>query len=241
MKKIIICILLVLISISLMAEENYDWLTTGRFWWIEDGRELVDPKADFIYWNRPPNAKFRKLEIPPGSVLYQVQLRNELFYFLYETEKEVNKQYPIGTAIGTDPFEVEFNENFTHMARYSRASDDRRTFWGGYNREGRQENQKYPLVGIWGVLPSLNEYRLVDPSDCIYYLEIEEEIPGWAVRKGQYLLKKLKENIFETVSSFPEGCLRLEIRNEKQILLLPLFKAAKDERRRVAPLSVRRQ
>jgi len=236
MKNNIFCILLLTVSLPLIAEENYDWLTTGRSWWVEDGRELVDPKADFIYWNKPPNVKFEKLEIPPGSIVYQGQLRNELFYFVYETEEEPNKLYSIGSVYGTRPWQVEFKDDYSFITEYRGT-----TFWGSHHRVGKQENQRHPLVGIWGSLPALTEYRLSDSTDCLYYFEIDNIIPGWAVRKGTYLLKEIKENVFETISSFPEGKLRLEIRNEKQILVLPLFTAAKDERRRVAPLRIRRQ
>jgi len=185
MKKYFIYLLLFLVSLSLVAEENYDWLTTGRSWWIEDGRELVDPKADFIYWNQPPNIKFEKFEIPSRSVLYQGQLRNELYYFVYETEEETNKLYAIGSAYGTIPWQIDFKDNNSLIIRYRGP-----TFWGSHRRVGVQENESHPIVGIWGNLPALTEYRLVDPINCLYFMEIDKEIPGWAVREGTYLLRK---------------------------------------------------
>jgi len=71
-------------------------------------------------------------------------------------------------------------------------------------------------------------------------MEIKDQFPTWAIREGTYLLKQIDEKTFETVSSFPDGCLRLTVENEKRIILTPLFKLPKDERGRLDPLIIRR-
>jgi len=235
MKKITLLIIFILAYLYIYAEENYDWLLEHR-WWLEDGRELIDPLADFVYWNTPPNVIFGNLEELSRSTLYQVRLRRERFYFLYQTDEESNRFFIIGSTYGIEPFDVEFRNNFSYMLLHRG-----RMIWGGYNRSGQQENNRYPLVGIWGRLPALNEYRLIDPTGCKYFMEIDKEIPGWAVRSGAYLLRQIGDNVFETVSSFPDGQLRLEIRNDGRILLLPLFSLPDDERGRIAPLVIRRR
>jgi hypothetical protein len=111
---------------------------------------------------------------------------------------------------------------------------------GSQKIAGEQTNRNHPLVGIWGSLPYLTEYRIVDPAGCYIYMEIEEQFPGWAVREGTYLLKQINENTFETVSPFPDGRLRLEVTNEKRIILLPLFTLTDNERGRVTPMLIRR-
>jgi len=212
---------------SIMAESSNNWIFEYE-WYLED------PTSDFINWS-PSKVIFRKVNIPSGNALYQVRLRRELFYFLYQTEEEKEKLYPIGSSFGTTPFDIEFRDNFSFMIRNRNGM-----FFNSGERVGKQENNRYPLVGIWGSLPSLNEYRLVDPSDYVFYMEINKQIPGMALREGTYLLRQTGENVFETISSFPDGFLRLELKNENTLFLTPLFTLPEGERGRVIPLNVRR-
>ena len=109
--------------------------------------------------------------------------------------------------------------------------------WGV--RNGGQNNTDHPLVGIWGRLPFLTEIRLVEPENYIFYLEIQKEIPGFAVRYGTYLFKQVGDKVFETDSCFPDGHMRLEIKNQELLVLTPLFKLP-DEKGLVEPLFMRR-
>jgi hypothetical protein len=217
------------------ANENYNWLTEYG-WYLQDGRHLVDPSIDQIDWigEKAPLVSFEKFYMPANGVLYQVRLRKELFYFLYQTE-EKNKLFPIGSTFGTEVFDLEFGDDFSSMALIRNG-----THYGRRDRVGQQIDSDYPLVGIWGKLPALNEYRLANTVDCVYYMEIDKEIPGWAVREGTYLFKKTEDNIFETISSFSDGYIRLEIKDEKLLLLTPLFTLSEDEEGWIAPLTVHR-
>jgi len=217
------------------TNENHDWLTEYA-WSLRDGRDFVDPSVETIVWigAKAPLVLFEKFVLPPNSVLYQVRLRKEMFYFLYQTE-EKDKLFPIGSASGTEAYDLEFGDNYSYISlSRNRISD-------GYQYKASQQiNPDYPLAGIWGVLPYLTEYRFVDPVDCMYYMEINKKIPGWAVREGTYLLRETEDNAFETISSFPDGYLRLEIKNEELLLLTPLFSLPEDEDGWVAPLIVDR-
>ncbi|MCL2442085.1 MAG: hypothetical protein FWD13_01300 [Treponema sp.] len=223
-------------TFSQLVNEKHDYFT-DYYWGLSDGRYLEDQSIQTIDWIGPmtPRVIFHKLDIPTGSVLYQVRLRNDLFYFLYQTETEEKKLYTIGTTFGSEPFDVEFRDNYSRLIR----NRNNYIFSAG-NRVGEQINNKYPLVGIWGSLPSLTEYRLIDPADCLYYMEIDKEIPDWAVRSGTYLLKQTGENVLETISSFPDGWLKLEIIDERQILLRPLFTLPDDEEGIVGLLTMHR-
>ena len=224
MKKTFLFIMLFAVSMSLWTLENHDWLTEFD-WFLSDGRRLVDPSADQIDWIGPkaPLVFFHKFYIPSNSILYQARLRKELFYFRYQTE-EKDKLFPIGSANGTFVYYMVFKNNYSYL--------------NGQERVGQQTHPDYPLVGIWGSLPFLKEYRLVDyPTDCLYYMEIEGEIPGWAVRSGTYLLRQTGDKVFESISSFPDGRIRVEIRDEEPLLLTPLF-TLPDENGLVAPLGI---
>jgi hypothetical protein len=232
MKKTFLFIMLFAVSVSLWTLENHDWLTEFD-WFIEDGRYLVDPSAKQTVWMgwRTPLAVFKKFYIPSNSILYQARLRKELFYFLYQTE-EKDKLFPIGSALGTGVYDLEFENNYSNLSY-------RRNGLPGYQeRVGQQTHPDYPLVGIWGRLPFLTEYRLVDhPADCLYYMEIDREIPGWAVRSGTYLLRQTGDKVFESISSFPDGRIKIEIKSERLLLLTPLF-TLPDEDGLVAPLGM---
>jgi len=214
---------------------NYDWFTEYD-WFLEDGRWLVDPSfssADRIDWIGPktPLVVFQKFVIPSNSILYQVRLRNELFYFTYQTE-EKDKLYSIGSAHGTGVLDLEYGENFSYISMKRNSVP-----YGRQNRVGQQIDPEHPLVGIWGRLPNLQEYRLIYLSDCLFYMEIDREIPGWAVREGTYLLKQTGDRIFESISSFPDGRIRIEIKNSQLLLLTPLF-SLPEEDGIVAPLLI---
>ncbi|MCL2444159.1 MAG: hypothetical protein FWD13_11955, partial [Treponema sp.] len=184
-----------------------------------------------------PRVIFHKLEIPAGCVLYQERLRNEWFALMYQTE-ERNKLYGLennASYFRTGSYDIEFSNNYTNLTWRKDGYS-----YGRQERIGEQANHEYPLVGTWGSLPFLTEYRLIDPADCLYYMEIDKEIPDWAVRSGTYLLKQTGENVLETISSFPDGWLKLEIIDERQILLRPLFTLPDDEEGIVGLLAMHR-
>lgn len=224
------------ISLSLLIGENHD-LLTDYYWSLSDGRYLEDRSAPTYDWvgKMTPRVVFKKLEIPFECIIYQVQLRSDLFYYLYQTDEEKDKLYPIGSSFGTNIFDVTFGEDFSYITL-----NRGRVPWGRHYRVGQQENFEYPLVGIWGNLPSQEEYRLADSTDCQYYMEIDKEIPFWAVREGTYLLKQTDDKTFETVSSFPEGRLRIEIMSDRDMLLTPLFTLPDGEEGLTAPLVMNR-
>jgi len=211
-------------SFSLLVGEDFD-LFTDYYWLIADGRYLEDPKAEMHHWigSDTPRAIFRKLEVPDDNVLYQERLRKERFTLMFHTST-MDKLYYLENSFYTSIF----NMVFTNSLRRLDITKDSITY-SNQNRVGEQPNKDYPLVGIWGELPHLTEYRIVDPADCLYYLEIDKEIPFWAVRKGTYLLKQIDDCTFETVTSFPDGHLRLEIMDERTMILRPLFTLPDDE------------
>ena len=233
MKNAILFILLTAVSLSLFAWENNDWLTEYD-WYLQDGRDFVNPKAEHIYWHshRTPFGVFTKLRIPSNSTIYRQRLRKEKFYYFYQTE-EKDKLFPIGEQFHTH-FDVKFSNDYSSMSRY--LGD---TPYGHSDRTGGEFNPEHPLIGIWGQLPALLEYRLVNPDNYIYCLDIDKGIPGWAVPEGTYLFKQVGDNVFETDSSFPDGHLRLEIKSPEILLLTPLYTAPRQEGL-TAPLVMRR-
>lgn len=219
---------------SLPAWENQDWITEYG-WNINDGRHRIDPSAYQIDWigDKTPLARFYKLNIPAKSILYQERLRKEIFEFYYQIIEEDNL-YPLGKLYGSEPYSFIFDNDFSKLAMYRKDIPH-----GRRDRVGQQSNHNYPLVGIWGRLPYLTEYRLVDFTDCIYYMEIDREIPDYAVRCGTYLLRQVGDKIFETISSFPDGEMRLEIINERFLVFTPLFDSLEEDGW-IAPLEIRR-
>jgi len=236
MKKTFFIILLAAVFMPLSAFENHDWITEFD-WALSDGRDIADPSArssqvDWIGF-RTPIAAFHKFHIPSDSVLYQVRLRNEMFYFVYQTEEEKNIFFPLEKTFFKTPLNFEFNNDFSVLLLTRNGR-----FFTRQERVTKLINSEYPLIGIWGRLPVLTEYGLVNHSDCLYYLEIERDIPGYAVRNGTYLFKQTGDKVFESISSFPDGRMRLEIKSQTEIILTPLF-TLPDEKGWVAPLRMR--
>jgi hypothetical protein len=212
-----------------------DWLTETD-WALEDGRYLVDPSIEQIDWigDKTPIVRFQKLILPQESILYHVRLRYELFYFLYQKE-EKEKLFPVGTTFGIEINDLKYSDDYSTMTFIRNGAPS-----GLRQRASEEINMEYPLVGIWGNLPALTEYRLIDPENSEYYFDIDKNIPEWAVREGTYLLKQTGDKVFETVTSFDDGHLKLEILNDKLILLTPLFTLPDGEKGFVAPLAIRR-
>jgi len=221
MKKIIYFTLFFMVSLSLFAQEKYDRLINNN--WVL-GSNYIMPLNYYVI--------FRKLEVVPGSVMFQRRLRKERFTLEYQTDK-LDKLFIVEDTIYKGVYDVQFGNNYTSLSLIKGGTNH-----GLQNRVGVQENKNYPLVGIWGRLPYLTEYRIVDPKDCFIYMEIKEQYPLWAIREGTYLLKQIDEKTFETVSSFPDGRLRLKIENENLITLTPLFKLPDDEQGKVEPLFI---
>jgi len=225
MKKLIIFTLFFTVSLSLFAQEKYDWLI-NHYWFLDSEYDM----------HKSYRVIFRKLEVLHGSIMYQIRLRNERFTLGYQTNQP-NKFFIVEDTIFKGVFDVNFGSNFNSI---SLVREDGIKY-GLQNRVGYQKNKNYPLVGIWGSLPYLTEYRIVDPKDCFIYMEIEEQYPLWAIREGTYLLKQIDEKTFETVSSFPDGRLRLEVREvrgDKIISLIPLFTLSDDEKGKIDPLTI---
>jgi hypothetical protein len=225
MKKLIYFTLFFMASLSLFAQEKYDWLIKHN-WFLEN--EL------FNILSEPYQVIFRKLEVLPDIIMYQERLRKESFYLYYQTDQP-NKLFIVEDTLSKGVYDLEFNENYTSLELVINGIG-----YGLQNRVGKQENKKYPLVGIWGKLPYLNEYRIVDSKNCFIYMEIVRQFPLWAIREGTYLLKQINENTFETVSSFPDGRLRITVGDEKTMVLRPLFTLPKDEYGILDPLIIRR-
>jgi hypothetical protein len=225
MKKLIYFTLFFMVSLSLFAQEKYDWLIKHNWFLI----------SEYII-HEPYQVTFRKLEVLPESIMYQERLRNERFTLVYQTNQP-NKLFKLEDTLSNNVYDLEFGNNYNLLSMK----------WGNIpyptrqQRVGKQENKNFPLVGIWGGLPHLSEYRIVDPKGCFLYMEIKDQYPFWAIREGTYLLKQIDEKTFETISSFPDGRLRLEVkgaRGEEIISLVPLFTLPDDEKGRLDPLTI---
>jgi len=228
-----------IVNLPLLLGEDYD-LFTDYYWGVSDGRSIEDPSISTYDWigDMTPRVIFRKLEIPAGSVMYQERLRNEQFSLVYQTD-DATKLYQLEDSFSSNVYEIiidtEIDPGNTHLILGLNGY-----LYSGQLRAGGQTNINYPLTGIWGRLPNLTEYRQVDYSGCLYYMEIDKDIPFWAVRSGAYLLRQTGENTFETVTSFPDGSLKLDVISEWQILLRPLFSPPAGEKGLTGLLSLYR-
>ena len=188
--------------------ESYGWLTEYE-WYV------VNPLFDM---HVTPRASFRKFDIPHGAVLYQGRLRNEVFSHFYQTDDKTRLTPLYATRFRGIGFDIRFEDNYSLLVR-SRGG----TPWGNSVRDGEQYDLEHPLIGIWGHLPALNEYRLVESAGFVFYLDIDRRIPTFAMRAGTYLFKHVGDGVFESNSCFSDGHMRLEIVSRDLLILTPLF------------------
>jgi len=227
MKLIILSVIISFGFIPTAADNDFDWLTEYH-WHIADGRDFAGISPYAIDRNESFLARFRRLELPPGSVLLEERRRlrfvmfDEIrFMLLYQMREDINTLHIVENSyFSNGVYSLEWSNNFNRVSRNLNGRPD-----GLTNRVGGQVNRSFPIVGEWW---RNREYRIVNPRGIIYYVEIER-FPGWAIRPGIYPLKQVGDNVFETVSSFPDGRLRLEILREAyffrdgRFVLLPII------------------
>jgi hypothetical protein len=235
MKRFTLVIFITVVTLSLWGQErkeaftNQDWLTEYD-WYL-----TMNDDGPFVYWHESPHGIIGKSNIPAGSTIYRRRLRKEYFSYLYQTEKEHIYMLGYGRdSTGHDSvFDVTLRENNSVMF----IKDNKGYIFGG-DRLGGEKIEGNSLIGIWGDPENNFEIRLVEPENYVYYLQIDK-IPGFAIRAKNYLFKQLSDTVFETDSSFPDGHMRLEIKDEETLVLTPLF-TLPDERGLVEPLMLHR-
>jgi hypothetical protein len=234
MKRLLFFAMVGMFSLTIGAWENQDWLT-GYDWFLE-----MDTRSPNHYdWHgyKTPYAKIKPFLIPPGSVIYRRRLRKEYFGYFYQSEKDhiFFLGYDRDEDGHDDKLKFTLRDNFSYMSIKQEVT----ILLDCGDRIGAMYDTEHPLVGIWGEPDNPSEFRLVEPAEYVYYLKIDKEIPGFAVRTGTYLFKQIGDTVFETDSSFPDGHMRLEIKDRDTLVLTPLF-TLPDEEGLVEPLLLKR-
>jgi hypothetical protein len=219
-------------SLHSWALENQDWIIRDDWYVVMDYRS-----PNHYDWHdyKTPLVTIRKIMLPAGSTLYRERLRKDNFSYYYQMEKA--HVFFLGHDNDQDgkddELEVHQRENYSYMFLVNKQGSP----YVGGKKVGEQHIEEHPLVGIWGELPSLSELRLVEPANYVYYLEIDREIPSFAVRQDAYLLKQVGDKVFESDSSFSDGHIRLEIKGKQQLVFTPLFDL-QDEKGFVEPFFI---
>ena len=226
-------LLLAFIHAPIIHAGDYDWLTNYD-WYLE----MSDGKK-FIYWHKSPWAVFKINDIPKDSAIYRRVFRTKFFTYLYPVGKDriVAVGYNQYTKGEDEMLFLAASPDFSEMF----IINPRGLFLGGGKRmTGTNYDPEHPYLGMWMTGDKLNEeVCMVDPGDYQYYFEIKDDIPGFAIYPGGYLLKPVGKDIFESDSTFPEGHIRLEIKSPELIVLTPLYKLPKKDGR-TEPLPLRR-
>lgn len=219
----ILVVMLILITLMAGAQEGYDWITEYE-WYIE-----MTGEGEFIYWHETPMAVFRKNTIPKDVPIYREYLWTKIFNYYYPVGKDhmVLLGYDQDKDGMNDLLNIYSRENFSVFF----IEDNNGLILGGGVRQGKQDDIENPFVGIWILRSSgkiISQVSIVEPATYLFFLELED-IPGFAIRKGGYLLKQTGPNMFESDATFPDGHIRLEIKSRDLIVLTPLFTLSQDE------------
>jgi hypothetical protein len=205
------------------AWENQDWIT--EYGWSME-MDLRSPHHYDWHWYKIPHATINKVLIPPGSTIYRCRFQNSWFYYYYQLDSE--HVFELGRDKDgdgkDDELGIEWRKNNNYFAISNpKGKSSMERFIQGKERTGGRRLNRHPLVGIWDSVPFLLEFRLAKPANYIYFMEIDKDIPSFAIRRGTYLLKQVEDTVFESDSCFPDGHIRLEIQDKETLVLKPLF------------------
>ena len=116
-----------------------------------------------------------------------------------------------------------------HKRFYLKDKADNDFLFGGW-RASDKYDEKHPLLGKWTTFHGKisEDIGLVDPDKYIFMLDIPD-LSGYSFVKGDYLLKYTGDNTFESDATFPEGHIQIKIREDGDIVIIPLFEYKGDK------------
>lgn len=220
MKRYVVLFLFTVITLTLSAEdikEKYRFLTESPW----DSYSEID-------WNNAEDAYFEyyrydnTLDIYKRKRVFEEGIWDYLLTYIVKLNEDDYVWY------GYDyPKTGEYNIlklRFENSNRYILENKDNDKFISGAWRGGDVFDKNHPLVGRWtdpfGKL--FEVIRHVNPAEYIFVLDLPE-LKGYSFVKGDYLLKYVGDNTFESDATFPEGHIRLEVRDSNNIIITPLY------------------
>ncbi|GEM_PF-1785101 len=215
---LVLTTLLALAPIRGESEEDFRFLTANE-WYIDSG---IDVHYD-------QTVLFRRNELPRETVFYKEKFSldgtHRYLSFFYDYTGDHVKVYDVDDNKDgrDDTLNVVWREGDS-LYIFENPDDKLISSGGGGKRQGPVADPDHPLVGLWGHPDNSTsrQVRLVKSDDYSFFMNLPT-IRHFAFRRGWYLLKYLGDNIFETDDTFPDGRLRLEVKNAGQIILTPLF------------------
>ena len=214
---LVLTTLLALAPIRGESEEDFRFLTANE-WYIDSG---IDVHYD-------QTVLFRRNELAKDTIFYKEKVikdkehRTFALYYDYTEDhiKEYDRDY---NKDGIDDTLNALRREKDSFFTFVQPENPMYSSGGGF-RKGPIVDPKHPFIGDWtdGSDIFLRQVRLVKSDDYSFFMNLPT-IRHFAFRRGWYLLKYLGDNIFETDDTFPDGRLRLEVKNAGQIILTPLF------------------
>jgi len=221
MKRYIVLILFTVITLTLSAEnikEKYRFLTESP-WDSYSEIDTHDTEYTHFEYYRYDNT----LDIYKRKRVFEEGTWDYLFTYMIKLNDEelIWYGYDRWESGVYDRMILEFENNFNRY-KIKRKADNFYILaaW----REGKELDENHPLLGRWTDLHGKldDEIRHVNPAEYIFVLDLPE-LKGYSFVKGDYLLKYVGDNTFESDDAFPEGHIRLEVRDSNNIIITPLY------------------
>ncbi len=217
--RIFVGMIFIFISSALFAEEgfNYDrysFLASGRW----EGKKIYHHK-DNIFEIKPFIRKggSRLFKIRREGINYYIEeIHDGIKYFPDVDGYEGNKILELSRDIFKYENRIEFpdgEEILTTPTMY-------RVFNGNYKKDTD------PLYGDWTFKSSPDEYHeyktVRGDFQFLIYIPDYDEASRYN-EEGWHYLRYVKENEFETDSSFPDARFRLIVKSDRELVLIPQF------------------
>ena len=178
-----------------------------------DNSLTIYKDKDYLYPYFQPNEMYNIFS-------YIIKL-NEEDYVWYGYDYPKNGEYNLLNLI--------FKKNYERF--YLEDTVNKDFILGGW-RTSDIYDERHPIIGKWNntnINGQLSEeINIVKPDKYIFMLDIPD-LSGYSFVEGDYLLKYTGVNTFESDATFPEGHIQIKIREDGDIVIIPLFEYKGDK------------
>ena len=217
-----VCIFFMLSSLTgYLFGGDADVLTENSWYVLTEVEWLSDP-GDVVFQS-----------IETGKIVYKT--RYALHYittFIFNSKDVV--QYDFDTKI---QWTIRFKDNYNMLIE--RKKSDPRLLAVSF-REGEMVDPERPILGRWLFKDGRFRFenRLIREDDWIILMYLPE-LPYFAFPEGYSLVKRTGEGTFETDGTFGFDRFRIEIIDEDNLTLTPLFDES-PKKGHIGPVTLRR-
>ena len=221
-KRVFFVFLLVTAVCSFLFGSDIDVLTGNRWFVLTE-----------VEWlNDPGDVEFQQIFLDKD--IYKIKYaKNFITTYIFTSENEMKYDFDAERV-----WTIRFKDNYSMLIERKKA--DPRLLAVSF-RDGEMVDPKRPILGKWLFDPGgkfISENRLIREDDWIMLMYLPK-LPFFAFPEGYSLVKRTGEGTFETDGTFGFDRFRIEIIDEDNLTLTPLFDESPKEGH-IGPVTLRR-